>query len=110
MNKELFNNKNYKLVTAIVKKGLGSRVIEIGKEAGSKDGIIVFGIGTASKNVYLDLLGINFEPEKEIVIIAAEENIAGKVLNTIANKLNMEKEGRGIAFMIPIKKIKGLNY
>ncbi len=90
MNEELWNNKYYKIVVTIEKRGLDSKVIEFGQEEGSKDGTIVFVIETAGKNIYFNILGINIESEN-IILIAAKEKIVCNILNANTKIANMKR-------------------
>jgi len=108
MEIELLNNKKCKLVITIVKKGMGSKVVEAAKKAGAKGGTIIFGRGTADKNIYLDILGMNYEPEKEVIFIIVRENITDNILDAITKECHMEKPGRGIAFVMPLKGLEGI--
>ncbi|HHY24957.1 MAG TPA: PII family protein [Clostridiaceae bacterium] len=108
MENELTSNKNCKLIITIVKKGMGSKVVGATREAGAQGGTIVFGRGIADENIYLDILSINYDPEKEVIFTIVSENIVDNIFDAITEKCHMEKPGRGIAFMIPLKGFEGV--
>lgn len=106
INKSRVGNNDYKLIVAIVKKGLGSRLVAVAGKAGAERSTIMLGRGTADKSVYINILGIDYEPEKEILLIPAKSEIVEKVLETIVKEGNLEKKGRGLAFIIDMKSYK----
>lgn len=98
----------YKLIVTIVKKGLASRIVTETKKAGADGGTIILGNGTAKKSVYLDLLGINFDPEKEVILTIADENKADNIINEINSIAKLNKPGNGICFVINAKNLTGV--
>lgn len=108
MEKEVLSNKNSKLVITIVKKGMGSKVAKVAKKEGAEAGTIIFGRGIADENIYLDILGINYDPEKEVVFTIVRENLVNNILDAITKECHMEKPGRGIAFVIPLRGLEGI--
>ena len=101
-------DERYKLIVTIVKKGAASKVVAASRTAGAEGGTIIFGRGTASKSVYLDLLGINFDPEKEIILSGVKEDKVDNVLQTITDEGKLNKPGNGIAFVVNIKGLAGI--
>lgn len=95
--------ESFKLIVTIVKKGLASKMVAAGRKAGAEGGTILFGKGTAKKSVYLDLLGINFEPEKEIIFSYARDDKVDDVLQAIVDEGKLNKPGNGICFVLNIR-------
>lgn len=109
MNQNEFTaDENYKLIITIVKKGTASRVVAASKKAGAEGGTILLGRGTASKSVYLDFLGINFDPEKEIILSFVKEEVTDTVLQAITEEGQLNKPGKGIGFVLDIKGLHGI--
>jgi len=104
------DKRKYNLIITIVKKGLGPKVIDISKSSGASGGTIILGKGIAEKSIYQELLGIDFDPEKEIVLTLVQEEIADDVINAIANEVNLDKPGNGIAFIIDVKNHLGISH
>jgi len=100
-------DKEYKLIVTIVSKGIGTGVVEAGKKAGAKGGTILLGRGTAPPSVYQNILGITFNPEKEIILILADEDTTDEILEAISDKARLNEPGKGIAFVTPLKDIAG---
>ena len=99
---------NYKLVIAIVKKGLATKIVSAAQKAGAQGGTIVFGRGSAERSVYESILGIDYEPEKEVTFIAVKGEWEAEVLNTVAKAGQLRKPGNGIGFVLDLIKIAGV--
>lgn len=105
------NNKyllDQKLIVAIVKKDYAVDLIKIAKKHGAEGSTIFYGKGTAEKDVYENLLGVKYEPEKEVVLIGVENEIVDDVLKVISKKAKMNKPGNGIAFVLDVSKCIGI--
>jgi len=100
--------KRYKVIVTIVEEGTASKVVAASKEAGAKGGTILLGRGTAPQSVYLDVLGLNFDPEKEIILTLAEEDMVDKILQAISEEGKLNQPGKGIAFVVPLKSLTGM--
>lgn len=98
----------HKLIISIVKKGLAKKVIEAAKSVGVEGATTFLGRGSAHRDVYLDILGMNFEPEKDIVFTYVQEEICDLVLEAISQELKLDKPNTGVAFVINIKAIAGI--
>lgn len=101
-------NKQYKLIVTIVKKGTASRIVAETKKAGAEGGTILLGKGTAKKSIYLDFLGINFDPEKEIILTLADEKFVDNILQAIIDVSKLDKPGNGISFVINVNQLSGI--
>ncbi len=102
------NILNHKLLVIIIKKGLSGKVIKYAKEGGTVGWTLIYGRGSAEKHIYENILGIEYEPEKEIILIALKSNDVDNVLNTITEKMQLKKPGKGIGFVVDIKKCIGI--
>ncbi len=100
--------KYYKLITVIVKKGLATRIVTAAKEAGAGGGTILLGKGAAEEHIYETILGIKYEPEKEIVFIAVEDIYVESVLNIVTREGELNKSDTGIGFVVDLKKCIGI--
>ncbi|HPN73261.1 MAG TPA: P-II family nitrogen regulator [Candidatus Omnitrophota bacterium] len=94
------------LVVTIVNKGDAEKVVEFSKRAGAGGGTIFFARGTGGHD-QVKLFGISIEPEKEIVLTLVESWKTDKVLSSISEGLDLEKPGKGIAFVINAGQVAG---
>lgn len=108
LNNNLATSEPCKLIVTIVKKGMASKIVTETKKVGAEGGTIILGKGTAGKSVYLDLLGINFDIEKEIILTITKESKVDNVLQAINSIAKLNKAGNGICFIIKSKEIIGI--
>lgn len=110
MANDNIDERKYSLIITIVRKNLGCDVIDISKKSGAEGGTVILGKGIAEKNIYLDVLGVDFNPEKEIVLTLVQQQDVENVLNAISNKANLNNPGNGIAFVIDVKNHCGISH
>ncbi len=99
--------KDHRLIISIVKRGVAQKVVTATKEAKIGGGTVLLGKGTAPKKIYLDLLGMDYNPEKDIILTLVEQEKLASTLNLIAKVTDLDKPGKGIAFIIRAKEIIG---
>ncbi|NLB52630.1 MAG: P-II family nitrogen regulator [Syntrophomonadaceae bacterium] len=100
---------SYDLIVTIVNKGKAEKVVETSKKAGAEGGTIISGRGTGIHEK-AKLFGIPIEPEKEIVLTLTPKDITQGVLESILKDADLCKPGKGIAFVLPVDKIAGINH
>ncbi|MCL2889206.1 MAG: hypothetical protein FWE65_02150 [Eggerthellaceae bacterium] len=93
----------YKLIVSIVSKGKSDKVVDLAQSAGASVVTVLLGHGAS---VQL-LLGITIDPEKEIILIIAEEEKAQDVIMAIADELERESPLSGISFMLSLDQVVG---
>lgn len=96
-----------KLLVTIVNYGTARKVVKVSKEAGAEGGTTIMGKGTGGREI-TTILGIPFEPEKEIVLTIITEEKIRDVLQAIISSAKLDKPGHGIAFIIDISKVLGI--
>lgn len=69
--------------------------------------MVIYGKGTADREM-LDLLGLA-ENEKAIILSVVREDNVKEVLETLAEKFDKIKNGKGIAYTIPMKSLIGVS-
>lgn len=110
IEKSIHQSSRYRLIVTIVKKGLGSKVVTVSKKAGAQGGTIILGRGTADKSISQKLLGIDYEPEKEIVLTLIQQEYMERVFDAIIQKMQLNKPGKGIIFLIDVKNFIGITH
>ena len=68
--------------------------------------LLLSGRGTASSEL-VDLLGLN--PEKAVILSVAREDMVPTIMNTLEEKFETVRNGKGVAFAIPLSSIIGVN-
>ncbi|OEF98191.1 P-II family nitrogen regulator [Desulfuribacillus alkaliarsenatis] len=99
----------YDLIVSIVNKGNSDLVVDASKEAGAEGGTIIFGRGTGIHE-QAKLFSFQIEPEKEIVLTLIERSLTNKVLEAIVKKAQLDKPGKGIAFVLEVERTVGINH
>ena len=70
-------------------------------------GTIMHGRGTGSEFT-TKLLGMEIEPEKELVMILMPNDLIDKVVNDLFQELQLNNPGNGILFVEPVLDVRGL--
>ena len=91
---------DYKLITAIVNRGYADDTMDAARKAGATGGTILNARGTA-KQGDAKFFGVEIVPEKDMVLIVAENAKADEILNAIKTLPCLSQPGSGIAFASP---------
>jgi len=101
------NKREYQLIITIVEQGNAEDVIECAKKGGAEGGTILTGRGAGIHDTS-KILGILIEPEKEVVLTLIEKEKTDAVLGAIVDGMELEKPGRGIAFVLDVPQAVGI--
>mgnify|MGYP001776057956 FL=1 len=107
MSEDKAMNNEWQLIEVIVEKGYSEDVMAHARKAGASGGTIVNAHGTASEED-AKFFGISIVPEKEILMIVAESDVAEKVVDAIREMECLKKKGMGILFTIPVRNFVSL--
>ena len=102
-------NVGHDLIITIVNKAQSEIVVEASKEAGAEGGTIIYGRGTGIRE-QAKLFCITIEPEKELILTLITKDLTDVVLESIVSKAGLNKPGKGIAFVLGIEKVVGINH
>lgn len=105
--KDMGEESMYKKLTVVVNRGMAEDVMDIARKSGVKGGTVMHGRGTGSEYTET-LLGMEIEPEKELVVILMPSNLIEKVVNDLCRELHLDNPGNGIMFVEPILEVRGL--
>lgn len=100
--------ESHRLIITIVKKGIASKVVAATKKAGVGGGTIFLGRGTANKKLYMQMFGIDYDPEKEVILTVVEQEKIDMALDLITKETHLDQPGKGVAFVINIKGLTGM--
>ncbi|WP_261133778.1 P-II family nitrogen regulator [Bacillus sp. Marseille-Q3570] len=100
---------DYELIVTIVNKGHSEKVVEASKKAGAEGGTIIFGRGTGIHEKS-QLFNFVIEPEKEIILTLIDQKKTDQVLEAITIDAELNKPGRGIAFVLEVERTVGINH
>lgn len=92
-----------KLITCIVDRGVGKRVMKLCRDVGISSAVLMLGRGTADSEM-LTMLGLG-ENEKDVIMLTIAESKSADVLERITTGLHLDEPGGGIAFSIPLSAV-----
>ncbi len=97
----------FKLILASVKADITDNIVDAAKDAGATGATIIPARGTGI-NEAKTFFGLSLEAQTDIVLLLIEEHIVTKILNTIKEAGEFHKPGTGIAFVVPVEHVVGL--
>lgn len=100
---------SYDLIVTVVNKGYAETVVEASKKAGAEGGTILYGRGTGIHE-QAKLFNIAIEPEKELILTLIDKEKTDGVLESIMENAELNKPGRGIAFVLEVERTIGINH
>ncbi len=101
--------KKFDLIVTVVNKGFSDYVVDVAKQAGASGATILYGRGTGihEQDVFM---GVNIQPEKELVLILAFKENREKIMTEIASLARLNESGKGLCFSMPVSDVAGINY
>ena len=97
----------FKLILSSVKADITDCIVDAAKEAGATGATIIPGRGTGIKEAKT-FFGLSLEAQTDIVLLLVEEHLITKILDAIKKAGEFHKPGTGIAFVIPVEHVVGL--
>ena len=97
----------FKLILASVKPDLTDHIVDTAKEAGATGATIIPARGTGIREAKT-FFGLSLEAQTDIIQLLVEEHCVIKILNRIKEAGEFHKPGTGIAFVVPVEHVVGL--
>jgi len=97
----------FKLILATVKADITDTIVDAAKAAGATGATILPGRGTGIKEAKT-FFGLTLEAQTDIILLLVEEHLIDKILNAIKIAGKFDKPGTGIAFVVPVEQVVGL--
>ena len=98
--------KKLKLIFTVVDRQKGEFYLDVISQFEVNCQMVVGGLGTASSEI-VELLGLN--NHKAVILSVAREDMVPKIMNTLEEKFETVRHGRGIAFAVPLSSVIGVN-
>ena len=98
--------KKLKLLFTVVDRPKGEFYMDVISQFDVNYQMVVSGMGTARSDL-VELLGL--EPQKAVVISVIREELAETVMQCLEDKFATIKNGKGIAFAVPLSSVIGVN-
>lgn len=93
----------YKLITVIVNHGYADDVMAAARKAGATGGTILTARGTGTEDD-VKFFGITLVPEKDMLMIVAEEAVAQAILDAVGQVPHIQQPGGGVVYVMGIEK------
>lgn len=97
----------YSAIFTVVDRGLGNDVVEAANAAGARGATIIHARGSGIHESGM-LFAMVIEPEKDMVMILAKEDVRGGILASIRERLRIDEPGKGIIFTLNVSEAYGL--
>lgn len=97
----------FKLILSSVKTDITDKVVDAAKGAGATGATIIPARGTGIKEAKT-FFGLSLEAQTDIIMLLVEEHLVTKILQSIKEAGEFHKPGTGIAFVVPIEQVVGL--
>jgi len=97
----------FKIIFAPVKTHKTDPIVDAAKTAGATGATIVPARGTGIHEAKT-FFGLALEDQTDIVLFLVEEHLVEPILEAIKTAGEFDKPGTGIAFVLPVEKVVGL--
>ena len=97
----------FKIILASVKTEKTDRVVDAAKQAGATGATIIPARGTGMHEAKT-FFGLTLEDQTDIIMFLVEEHIVQDILDAINAAGEFGKPGTGIAFVVPVEQVIGL--
>ncbi len=98
--------KRLKLLFTVVDRNKGEFYLDVISQYATNCQMVLPGMGTATSDL-VELLGLNLH--KTVILSVVREDLVESILNTLETKFSTVKNGKGIAFAVPLSSVIGVN-
>lgn len=98
---------HFKLIFASVKPDLTDDIVDTAKSRGATGATIVPARGTGIREAKT-FFGLSLEAQTDIILFLVEEHLVEQILDAVQTAGQFQKPGTGIAFVLPVDQVVGL--
>ena len=98
--------KKLKLLITVVEKNKGEFYLDTISQFDVNCQMAMNGLGTASSDI-IDMLGLNLH--KAVIFSVVREDMIEPIMHCLEDKFATIKNGKGIAFAVPLSSVIGVN-
>ena len=98
--------KKLKLLFTVVDRNKGEFYTDVLSQFSVNCQLVLPGMGTAASDL-VELLGLNLH--KAVVVSVVREDLMDIIMNTLEDKFATIRNGKGIAFAVPLSSVIGVN-
>ena len=97
----------FKIIFASVKPVLTDKIVDAAKDAGATGATIIPARGTGIHEAKT-FFGLSLEAQTDIIMFLLAESMVDKILEAIGETGKFHQPGTGIAFVLPVDQVIGL--
>ena len=97
----------YSAIFTVVDRGVGNDVVDAANAAGARGATIIHARGSGIHETGM-LFAMEIEPEKDMVMILAKDDVRSGILASIRENLHIDEPGKGIIFTLGVSEAYGL--
>jgi nitrogen regulatory protein P-II 1 len=101
--------EGYKLIVAILPKGVAGKVMEAARGAGAEGGTILLARGTGVHEARR-FFGLSVSSERELLLVLVEPEQVRGVLEAVVEAGRLDEPGKGIAFVLSVDEVTGIGH
>ena len=98
--------KKLKLLFTVVNRNKGEFYLDVISQFDVNCQLALSGQGTAQSEL-VELLGL--EPHKAVILSVVREDLVDEVMNCLEDKFATIRNGKGVAFAVPLSSVIGVN-
>ena len=98
--------KKLKLIFTVVDRSKAEFYVDVLSQFEVNCQMVTGGVGTATSEL-VDLLGLNIH--KAVILSVARDDMVELILQCLEQKFSTVKNGKGIAFAVPLSSVIGVN-
>ena len=98
--------KKLKLLFTVVERQKSEFYLDVISQFNVNCQMAMSGMGTATSDL-VELLGL--EPHKAVILSVVREDKVDEIMNTLEDKFATIRNGKGIAFAVPLSSVIGVN-
>ena len=98
--------KKLKLLFTVVDRNKGEFYMDVLSQFSVNCQLVLPGMGTAASEL-VAMLGLNLH--KAVVVSVVREDLVDTIMNTLEDKFATIKNGKGVAFAVPMSSVIGVN-
>lgn len=99
--------RKYAIFTICI-RGTGEKIMAVARKAGARGGTVFHARGTAPEEI-TQFVGVEIQPEKEIIVILVSESSKEVIMKAIASEYGISSEANAVIFAIPVDESIGVS-
>ncbi|HQP24723.1 MAG: P-II family nitrogen regulator [Saccharofermentanales bacterium] len=101
-------NSPHNLIFVVLNHGYSEDVMEAARTAGATGGTVLRARGAGAAGME-KFFGATIAPEKEMLMIVAQDDASGEIMSVIAEKAGPATDACAVSFSLPVNAVKGIH-